>query len=73
MPLPADTLRDLIASVIPVAVVEIHDIAGDNDHYRVVVTAAVFAGQSRIDQHRMVQAAVKDVDIHALSIETRAI
>ena len=71
MPLPADTLRDLILAAIPDAMVEIHDLAGDNDHYHAIVISPSFAGRSRVDQHRMVMAAIKDTNLHALSIETR--
>ena len=47
---------------------------GGGDHLRAVVSAPQFEGLSRIDQHRLVSAAVKprfdDGSIHALSIST---
>jgi stress-induced morphogen len=47
---------------------------GGGDHQRAVVAAPQFEGLSRIDQHRLVRAAVKprfdDGSIHALSIST---
>ena len=47
---------------------------GGGDHLRAIVTAPQFEGLSRIDQHRLVRAAVKprfdDGSIHALSIQT---
>ncbi len=48
--------------------------AGASDgrgHFEVRITSAVFQGRSRIDRHRMVYDAVKDLmqsDIHALRI-----
>ena len=47
---------------------------GGGDHLRAIVAASQFEGLSRIDQHRLVRAAVKerfdDGSIHALSIKT---
>lgn len=68
-------LEEMIAAALPGAEVEVID-EGGGDHLRAIVTASQFAGNSRIDQHRMVRAAVKsrmdDGSIHALSITTRA-
>lgn len=68
-------LEQMIAAALPGAEVEVVD-EGGGDHLRAVVTATQFADASRIDQHRMVRAAVKprmdDGSIHALSITTRA-
>jgi stress-induced morphogen len=48
------------------------DETGGGDHLRAIVRAPQFEGHSRIDQHRMVRAAVQarmdDGSIHALSI-----
>lgn len=44
-------------------------------HYQVHITSAAFAGKSRIEQHRMVQALVKpefDTGLHALQIKAKA-
>ena len=69
-------IQRLIAAALPGAEVEVIDEAG-GDHLRVVVAAPQFAGRSRIDQHRMVRAAVQermgDGSIHALSISSRAL
>jgi stress-induced morphogen len=50
------------------------DETGTGDHLRATVKAAQFEGLSRIDQHRLVKAAVKarfdDGTIHALSVKT---
>ena len=47
---------------------------GAGDHLRATVAAPQFEGLSRIDQHRLVKAAVKerfdDGTIHALSVRT---
>jgi stress-induced morphogen len=50
------------------------DETGAGDHLRATVSAPQFEGLSRIDQHRLVKAVVKerfdDGQIHALSIRT---
>ncbi len=66
-----EEIRSLIAEALPGSEVEIVD-EGGGDHLRAIVTAPQFEGRSRIDQHRMVKAAVQhrmdDGSIHALSI-----
>ncbi|HVY97143.1 MAG TPA: BolA/IbaG family iron-sulfur metabolism protein [Solirubrobacterales bacterium] len=67
-------LKAMIEAALPGAAVEVSDETGNGDHLRAVVTAAQFEGLSRIDQHRLVKAAVKerfdDGTIHALSVKT---
>jgi len=67
-------LEAMIAAALPGASVEVSDETGSGDHLRAVVSAAQFEGLSRIDQHRLVKAAVKarfdDGTIHALSVKT---
>ena len=50
--------------------------AGGETHFRIRVTAAVFAGQSRIVRHRAINALLADElrpdGVHALAIEARA-
>jgi stress-induced morphogen len=66
-------IRELIQAALPGADVEVID-EGGGDHLRAVVTAPQFEGLSRIDQHRLVKAAVRerfeDGSIHALSVKT---
>jgi stress-induced morphogen len=67
-------IKRLIEEALPGAEVEVIDETGGGDHLRAEVRATQFAGHSRIDQHRMVKAAVKprfdDGSIHALSVKT---
>jgi acid stress-induced BolA-like protein IbaG/YrbA len=66
-------LKLMIEEALPGAEVEVLD-EGGGDHLRAVVAASQFEGLSRIEQHRLVRAAVKprfdDGSIHALSIST---
>lgn len=74
--LTAEHVRARIAEALPEADVEVVDTTGTGDHFAAEVVAAAFAGKSRIDQHRMVYAAVKDEmadgSLHALQLRTRA-
>ena len=67
-------IASMIEAALPGASVEVVDETGAGDHLRATVSAAQFEGLSRIDQHRLVKAAVKerfdDGQIHALSIKT---
>lgn len=67
-------IEGMIVAALPGATVEVVDETGAGDHLRATVAAAQFEGLSRIDQHRLVKAAVKerfdDGQIHALSIRT---
>lgn len=68
-------LEAMIGAALPGADVEVIDETGAGDHLRATVAAPQFEGLSRIDQHRLVKAAVKerfeDGTIHALSIRTK--
>jgi stress-induced morphogen len=68
-------LREMIEAALPGATVEVTDETGAGDHLRAVVKAPQFEGLSRIDQHRLVKAAVRDRfedgTIHALSVKTK--
>jgi len=64
----------MIERALPGATVEVADETGTADHLRATVVAPQFEGLSRLDQHRLVKAAVKqrfdDGAIHALSLKT---
>jgi stress-induced morphogen len=68
-------LKDLIEEALPGATAEIVD-QGGGDHLAAVVVAPQFAGLTRVEQHRLVYAAVQDRfddgSIHALALKTRA-
>lgn len=65
-------IQQMIEAALPGALVEVIDETGGGDHLRAIVAAPQFEGRTRIDQHRLVRAAVKermdDGSIHALSI-----
>ncbi len=70
----SEDIRERIEASIPGAVAEVEDYTGGGDHFRATVTAAAFAGRSRIEQHRLVYeifGAEIGGPIHALSLKTQ--
>ena len=70
----AEDIKQRIEAAIDGAHAEVEDYTGGGDHFRATVTAAAFAGRSRIEQHRLVY----DIfgpeiggPIHALSLKTQ--
>lgn len=70
-------LQSMIEAALPGAEVEMIDESGDGHHLGTKVKAPQFEGLSRIEQHRLVKAAVKtrfdDGTVHALSIKTETL
>ena len=77
MPSP-DAVRSLLLAALPQARVEVTDLTGTQDHLQALVVCPAFAGKTRIEQHKMVYAALGDLltgpdaPIHALALTTRA-
>ena len=67
-------VKSMIERALPGAEVEVIDETGQGDHLRAMVRASQFEGLGRLDQHRLVKAAVQerfeDGSIHALSVNT---
>jgi stress-induced morphogen len=67
-------LKTMIEAALPGATVDVSDEDGGGQHLRAEVSAPQFEGLSKIDQHRLVKAAVRDRfddgTIHALSVKT---
>jgi len=75
MAMTAAEIEKLIKAAFPQASVRITDLAGDGDHWAAEVVTPEFSGKSRVQQHQMVNAALKEAlagPLHALSLTTRA-
>ncbi len=73
MPMTAEEITARITAALPDAEVMLEDLAGDDDHWKATVKSAAFAGKSRVEQHRMVNAAFGSdlgTKLHALSVVT---
>jgi stress-induced morphogen len=73
MPISHDDLVSVLSKAFPTGSVSARDLAGDEDHWEVTVHSAEFVGKNLIQQHRLVQNALKDLNIHAVSIKTVAV
>lgn len=73
MPMSAAEIEQHIKTKFPDAVVQLTDLAGDNDHWAAHVVTAAFQGKSRVQQHQMIYDALGgrmgDV-LHALQLTT---
>ena len=73
--LDIEQVKDRILAVFPGAEVEVEDPRGSGNYYAVSVKSPLFAGKTRIAQHRMVQDVFKEElksgEIHALTIKTQ--
>ena len=75
MPMSATDIVEMIETALPGAVVEMRDLAGDNDHWAAKVTAPQFTGLSRVAQHKLVYEALggrMGGELHALQLTTQA-
>lgn len=67
-------IKERIEAALPGSSAVVEDTAGDDNHFRAIVTAPQFEGLSLIEQHKLVNAIFGDElggSIHALSIKTQ--
>lgn len=72
MTISKSELQEALQEAFPKAQIECTALVNDDDHWEVSVKDDCFNGQPLIKQHKMVQEAVKNHDIHALSIKTQS-
>jgi len=69
-----EEIKETLSKAIPVTLVESKDLTGGGDHWQVIVVSPAFEGKGLIEQHRLVNEALKeqlgDQRIHALSLKT---
>jgi stress-induced morphogen len=73
MAMPAIEIETMIKAAIPDALIELTDLAGDDNHFAAKVVSETFRGQSRIKQHQSVYAALGGKMggvLHALQLTT---
>ncbi len=70
-------LKDLIQAALPDATISIRDLAGDGNHYAAEIIDESFRGLNRVQQQRIVYAALKgrmdgpNGELHALALTTK--
>ena len=70
----ADAIIAKIRESLPDAVVELQDLTGTEDHWKASITSTKFVGQTLMQRHRMVMAALVEEmkgPIHALTLDVR--
>ncbi len=75
MAMQAAEIEKLIKDAFPEATVTITALVDDGDHWAAEVVSSQFAGKSRVQQHQMVNAALKEAlagPLHALQLTTKA-
>ncbi len=75
MPIPQKKLEQILVSHFPNASITIIDTVGDEDHYSITIQDEIFRGKSRVEQHKIVNNALKDelkAQLHAMQLKTFA-
>jgi acid stress-induced BolA-like protein IbaG/YrbA len=69
-----DEIKQTLAKSLPISLVETQDLTGGGDHWQLIVVSPAFEGKGLLEQHRLVNEALKepmnDQRIHALSLKT---
>ena len=74
MGMKAEDIHAMVQAALPDALIDLKDLAGDNDHYSITVVSSQFQGKSRVQQHKMVFDALGDgmgTKLHALQVTTK--
>ena len=70
----ADDIIAKIRAALPDAEVEMQDLTGTADHWKATIVSQAFDGQSMLQRHRLVMAALADEmkgPIHALTLDVK--
>ena len=73
MAIKLEEIKSLIKEAMPDAEIIIQDLAGDDNHYSATIKSKLFAGKTKIEQHKLVYKALKGKmgnELHALAINT---
>ncbi len=76
MPIAQEKLSEILKNHFPEAEIKIIDLVGDQDHYSVEIKDKIFAGKSRVEQHKIVNNALKNElggILHAMQLKTMAL
>jgi len=69
-----EEIKSTLEKALPGAIIEMQDLTGGGDHWQLYVVSSAFEGKGLIEQHRMVNEALKeemaDQRIHALALKT---
>ncbi len=74
MAMSQDQLEAYLIAAFPDAIIDIKDLAGDNEHFSAIIVSSAFEGKTRIQQHKMVFDALEGhmgKALHALALKTQ--
>ena len=69
-------LENLLKEKFPDANILVKDLAGDNNHYSVIIESKAFNGLNRVQQHQLVYQSLDglmDSELHAMQLQTKGI
>ncbi len=75
MPIPQTELESALKKSFPNAQIEVLDLVGDSDHYRVTIVDEIFKDKTRVAQHRLVNDALRHYlkqQLHAMQLITKS-
>jgi stress-induced morphogen len=69
-----EEIRATLEKALPGSTIEMQDLTGGGDHWQLFIVSPAFEGKGLVEQHRMVNDALKeeiaDQRIHALALKT---
>ena len=69
-----EEIKSTLEKALPGSTIEMQDLTGGGDHWQLFIVSQAFEGKGLIEQHRMVNDALKeemaDKRIHALALKT---
>ena len=75
MPIAKIKLEEMIKNSFPNAQIEVISLVDDDNHYSVKIIDKIFTGKTRIEQHKMVNIALKEIlgdVLHAMQLKKSA-
>jgi stress-induced morphogen len=73
MSIPKKDLEKILFEAFPNAQIKVVALIDDGDHYSVEIIDKIFAGKTRIEQHKIVNNALKEIlggQLHAMQLKT---
>lgn len=73
MPIPQINLEKILKESFPDAQIEVVALVADDNHYSVKIVDKIFAGKTRVEQHKLVNNALREIlgdVLHAMQLKT---
>lgn len=76
MAIAQDKLEGILKENFPKAQIKVVALVDDGDHYSVEIVDEIFAGKTRVQQHKIVNEALKEIlggALHAMQLKTGSV